>query len=159
MGDMYIKEVTTNTPPENTNKPCDTGSPAKALEQEFPNVDFKSTLDPVYPDKTSPAGSAYHYTRDALLARGQTALQRLYERPEKVIVVVSHSGFLRLAVTGCFYFNADYRIFDFVQGKGGKVEIVQDPSTKEKGGGLGWSWTEQIELGTDLPNEAPPADA
>ncbi|EMR65216.1 putative phosphoglycerate mutase protein [Eutypa lata UCREL1] len=151
---------------ENSAKPCDTGSSIAALTKEFDSIDFTSALDPVYPDKTSPAGAAYHYTRKALLARGQAALQRLYQRPEKVIIVVSHSGFLRLAVTGCYYFNADYRVFNFVQpgeeqaGQGkGEVQIVQDPSTKESGGGLGWSFTEQVVLGSDLPDELPPAAA
>lgn len=168
---------------ENSNKPCDTGTPPAQLAREFPEVDF-AAVDPVYPDKTSPPAAAYHYTRSAILARGQTALGRLRARPEKVIVVVSHSGFLRVAVTGCFYFNADYRVFDFagsqekppraeqpalaagaggVDGKGeaGKdpqiIEIVQHQLTKEKGGGLGWSWTQNIELGTGLPDELPSA--
>ncbi|KAK7747624.1 hypothetical protein SLS62_009035 [Diatrype stigma] len=179
--------------PENSDKPCDTGTPAAQLAQEFPAVDFATALDPVYPDKRSAAAAAYHFQRSAILARAQTALRRLRARPEKVIVVVSHSGFLRVAVTGCFYFNADYRVFDFaapppqqksqtqaalvagsggdidVDGKGGAnaeteknpqiIEVVQHALTKEKGGGLGWSWTEHVELGTGLPDELPSAAA
>ncbi|RYP20166.1 hypothetical protein DL765_002925 [Monosporascus sp. GIB2] len=151
---------------ENSAKPCDTGSPASKLAEEFPGVDF-SALDPVFPDKTSPAASHYHFGRAALLARARAALARLYVRPEKVIVVVSHSGFLRLAVTGCYYFNADYRVFDFGPrqgtasdhsgGGGGEAYgLVQHPSTKEKGGGLGWSWTQEVVLGSDLPDDKAP---
>lgn len=75
---------------------------------------------------------------------------------------------MRLAVTGCFYFNADYRIFDFAaaptphrEGKEDVAEdglglgLVQHSSTKENGGGLGWSWTDEVVLGSDLPEELP----
>ncbi|KAI8624961.1 phosphoglycerate mutase-like protein [Xylariaceae sp. FL1651] len=144
---------------ENSHKPCDVGSEVSKIAEEFPNIDY-STLDPVWPDKTSPAGSQYHYTKTALLARAQIALKKLYERPEKVIVVVSHSGFLRLAVTGCWFFNADYRIFDFAATGSPEVsyQLEQHASTKEKGGGLGNSWTVQVVLGSDLPDELPEAE-
>ncbi|KAI1500322.1 histidine phosphatase superfamily [Biscogniauxia marginata] len=144
---------------ENSNKPCDTGSPVATLVEEFPVIDF-STLDPVWPDKTSPAGSHYHYTKTALLVRAQASLKKLYERPEKVIVVVSHSAFMRLAVTGCWYFNADYRIFDFAEmtGPGDSFRLEQHASTKEKGGGLGLSWTDPVQLGSNLPEELPEAE-
>ena len=69
----------------------------------------------MYPDKISPAAARYHYTRDAILRRAQLALAKLYDRPEKVIIVVSHSGFLRAGVSGSWYQNADYRIFDIVR--------------------------------------------
>ena len=89
------------------------------------------------------------------MARGQAALQKLYERPEKVIIVVSHSGFLRLGVTGCWFFNADYRVFDFaVMGSpGSPYQLEQHASTEEDGGGLGHSRTEQVVLGSGLPDE------
>jgi hypothetical protein len=102
------------TPPETTEKPCDVGTPVSELTREFPGFDF-SGLDPVYPDKTSPKGSRYHFTRGAILARGQECLQSLYDRPEKVIVVVSHSAFLRSGVSGRWYANTDFRIFDFAE--------------------------------------------
>ncbi|KAI1633357.1 histidine phosphatase superfamily [Biscogniauxia mediterranea] len=145
---------------ENSDKPCDTGSPVDKVAAEFPAVDF-STLDPAWPDKTSPAGSHYHYTKTALLVRAQASLKKLYERPEKVILVVSHSAFMRLAVTGCWYFNADYRIFDFAEmaGPGDTYRLEQHASTKEKGGGLGLSWTEPVVLGSGLPEELPEAEA
>ncbi|KAI0596183.1 histidine phosphatase superfamily [Biscogniauxia sp. FL1348] len=144
---------------ENSDKPCDTGSPVDKLTAEFPAVDF-STVDPVWPDKTSPAASHYRYTKTALLVRAQASLKKLYERPEKVILVVSHSAFMRLAVTGCWYFNADYRIFDFAEmtGPGDTYRLEQHASTKEKGGGLGLSWTEPVLLGSGLPEELPEAE-
>ncbi|KAI1118505.1 phosphoglycerate mutase-like protein [Nemania sp. NC0429] len=141
---------------ENTAKPCDVGTAVSKVADEFPNIDY-STVDPVWPDKTSQAAGAYHYTRAAIVARGQAALQQLYERPEKVIVVVSHSGFLRAGVTGCWFFNADYRVFDFapMRGPGSPYRLEQHASTKEKGGGLGHSSTVQVQLGQGLPEELP----
>ncbi|KAI1475487.1 phosphoglycerate mutase-like protein [Daldinia eschscholtzii] len=144
---------------ENSDKQCDTGSSIDKLIEEFPMVDF-SKVDPVFPDKTSPAGSRYHFTKPSLLARAQAALKKLYERPEKVIIVVSHSAFLRLAVSGYWYFNADYRIFDFapMNDSGDLYRLEQHESTREKGGGLGRSWIDPIVLGSELPEEDPDAN-
>ncbi|KAI0114446.1 phosphoglycerate mutase-like protein [Nemania sp. FL0031] len=143
---------------ENSAKPCDVGSEISKVAGEFPGIDY-STVDPVWPDKTSAAGSEYHYTRTAIIARGQTALRKLYERPEKVIIVVSHSGFLRLGVTGCWFSNADYRVFDFapMESPASSYQLEQHASTRENGGGLGHSWTHQVVLGSDLPDEIPEA--
>lgn len=117
-------------------------------------MDF-STVDPVYPDKTSPAGAKYRYTRDAIVGRAQSALADLHPRDERAVVVVSHSGFLRQGVTGCWFFNADYRIFDFEEGSGGAGEggyrLRQWELTRS--GGMGWSWDHQIEIGEGVPEE------
>jgi hypothetical protein len=139
---------------ENSAKPCDVGTPAEALGKEFPQIDL-STLDPVYPDKTTPAGAHYAYNKKALLGRGQASLKKLYDRPEKVIIVVSHSGFLRLCVSGCWYFNSDYRIFEFEERATDDepIRLKQSPETLEKGGGLGLSLKDPVELGSDLPDE------
>lgn len=130
------------------------------MAEEFPDIDY-SAVDPVWPDKTSPAGSLYHYTRTAIAARAQAALQKLYHRPEKVIIVVSHSGFLRVGVTGSWFFNADYRIFDFaaMESPGSPYRLEQHASTREKGGGLGLSWTKEVLLGSDLPEEYPETES
>jgi hypothetical protein len=62
----------------------------------------------------------------------------LRDRPEKVIVVVSHSAFLRLGVTMDGFANGDYRIYEFAnQGD----RLVQRPDTVERGGGMGLSST------------------
>ncbi len=142
---------------ENSSKKCDTGSPIKALEKEFPDVNF-SKVDPVYPDKTSPAGAKYAYTRQAILARGRSGLQDLYSRPEKYVFVVSHSGFLRVGLTGHWWFNADYRIFDLepVAGSGDVSGLRQWESTLS--GGLGWSRTEKVMLGFELPEDTTPSE-
>ncbi|KAF7558498.1 hypothetical protein G7046_g5663 [Stylonectria norvegica] len=132
---------------ENSDKPCDTGSPIPALVDEFPTVDF-STLDPVYPDKTSPDGRPYAYTRDAILSRGERCIDRLFQRPEKFVFVVSHSGFLRLGVVGWWFFNSDFRIFNF-----DGTRLWQDESTLK--GGLGLSFTDRVVLGSELPVEDP----
>jgi broad specificity phosphatase PhoE len=130
---------------ENSDKPCDTGSPVAELREEFPMVDF-STLDPVYPDKTSPKGALYAYNRHAIVNRAQKALAELKGRKEKAIVVVSHSGFMRQAMTGSWFYNADYRVFEF-DGEG--LELRQWESTRK--GGMGKSWEERVVVGEDLP--------
>ncbi|KFA80127.1 hypothetical protein S40288_04621 [Stachybotrys chartarum IBT 40288] len=140
---------------QNSDKPCDTGTPVPELEQLFPQVDF-SHVDPVFPDKTSDAGALYKYNRKAILARAQSVLADLSSRPEKVIAVVSHSAFLRQGVTGYWYFNADYRIFDLTEAKQGegqdpKYELKQWELTKA--GGMGLSWEDAVDVGTYLPEE------
>ncbi|KAI1814414.1 histidine phosphatase superfamily [Poronia punctata] len=140
---------------ENSDKPCDTGSEISKVAAEFPDIDY-STVDPVWPDKTSPAGHRYRYTKTAILARAQRALDKLHARPEKVVVVVSHSGFLRAGVTGSWFFNADYRVFDFDSAV--PYRLVQRASTEEKGGGLGRSLTVKVPLGDGLPDEVPEED-
>lgn len=59
----------------------------------------------------------------------------LKKRPESVIAVVSHSGFLRLAVTFAQYPNADYRVFDFADDDSDR--LIERETTKESGGGMG----------------------
>ncbi|KAG9502287.1 hypothetical protein J7337_005114 [Fusarium musae] len=119
------------------------------------NADWQvnlSSVDPLWPDKTSPSAERYWYTKKSILARGQRALEDLKKRPEKLIFVVSHAGFLRLGVAGYWFFNSDYRVFDF-EDKG----IKQREETKA--GGMGLSFTETVELGLDLPEEDPGYDA
>lgn len=136
-------------------KPCDTGTPVSQLASDFPRIDF-SSLDPVYPDKTSPAGASYRYEKGAVLARGQSALADLYQRSEDVIVVVSHSGFLRTSIAGRFFANADYRVFDFASrvGKrdGEPYRLVEWELTKGRGG-LGRSSERCFEFGEGIPED------
>ncbi|KAK7435436.1 phosphoglycerate mutase [Colletotrichum acutatum] len=142
---------------ENSAKPCDTGSTIADLKVEFPGVDF-STVDPIYPNKTPPAGAQYAFNREAILGRGQSGLQSIYERKEKLVFVVSHSGFLRAGVTGYWFFNADYRIFEFEKSEalGKSFQLQQSDSTLR--GGLGKSRTEPVVIGSELPpaSETPP---
>ncbi|EXJ63196.1 hypothetical protein A1O7_03643 [Cladophialophora yegresii CBS 114405] len=137
-------------------KPCDTGSPLSDLEAEFPAFDF-SIVDPVYPNKSSPEGRRYAHNRSAVLARAQTALGKLYGRPEKLIIVVSHSSFMRLAVSGTWFANADYRIFEFSErkSKDEPYRLTEWDSTRSNGGGMGLSSKDQVELGSgNLPPDA-----
>lgn len=106
----------------------------------------------MWPDKTSPAGQRYAYTRGAVLARARRCIDELYRRPEKLVFVVSHSAFLRLGVVGWWFFNSDYRVFDF-EGEPGHLELRQRESTVS--GGLGLSWTHRVVLGSELPTEDP----
>ena len=128
---------------ENADKPCDTGSPLEIIKKEFPQYDF-SSVDPSYPDKTTDLNNnLYAFTRNAILARGQTCLKQLYSRPEKVIAVVSHSGFLRTAVCNRMFFNADWRVFTFdeeaMQKNPGNFILKESKETETKGGGMGRS--------------------
>ncbi|CAH0051509.1 unnamed protein product [Clonostachys solani] len=152
--DRGIKIVANADWQENSDKPCDTGSPISDVSAEFPSVDFGS-LDPIYPDKTSAEATRYAHTRSSILSRGKRGLADLYSRPEKIIFVVSHSGFLRLGVVGWWFTNADYRLFDFVAEKegDGQLDLTQDETTLA--GGLGLSRTSRATLGEDLPEAGP----
>jgi hypothetical protein len=138
----FTTPTSTNTWPENSDKPCDIGTTIATLAAEFPQFDF-SKLDSAYPTKSGP----YAFTRRAVLQRGQTVLRSLHRRPERVIAVVSHSGFLRTAVTNKQFGNADYRIFDFeetfepktVDGVEIRFRLKERDETDLKGGGMGWS--------------------
>ena len=120
---------------ENSAKPCDTGTAISEMEKEWPQFDW-STVDPKYPSKTG----LYEFSRRGLMQRGIEAKKWLRGRPEKVIAVVSHSGFLRVGVSHRMYENADYRIFEFGEGDekiGGR--LIEWEETESKGGGLGKS--------------------
>ncbi|GKT60822.1 phosphoglycerate mutase [Colletotrichum tofieldiae] len=135
---------------ENSAKPCDTGSSIANLKAEFPNIDF-STVDPVYPEKTSLAGAEYAFTREAILRRARAGVHSLCERKEKLVFVVSHSGFLRLGVTGYWFFNGDYRMFELDEDEraGQPPKLRQLESTLR--GGLGKSRTDAVVIGFELP--------
>lgn len=105
----------------------------------------------MWPDKTSPAGKRYAHTKQDVVARGRRALETLSRRSEKLVFIVSHSGFLRVGVTTYWYYNSDYRVFDFDAEAGGVNGLRQAESTLS--GGLGLSWTERAALGEDLPDE------
>lgn len=143
---------------ETSSKPCDTGSQSPTtLVTLFPHVLFDD-LDPIWPDKTSPSAHRYHHTRRAIVKRGRLCLETLHQRPEKLVIVVSHSGFLRVGVTGRWFMNADYRVFEFQHGlEDGRRVIRQDESTSE--GGLGLSFAETVPLGHHLPEEHVQEDA
>ena len=138
------------------------------MAREFPHFDF-SSVDSLYPDKTSNLqNNPYAFTRKAILARGQTCLRNLYSRPEKVIAVVSHSGFLRTAVCHRRFANADWRVFDFdeeamkesrekgegVDGKG-EFLLKEWEVSEERGGGMGRSEKGAVKI---LPTDFPPEE-
>ena len=83
---------------ENSAKPCDVGRPIEEMEKEWPQFDW-STVDPKWPSKEG----LYAYSKDGLVNRGIACRKWLKERPEKVIAVVSHSGFLRVGVSSKKY--------------------------------------------------------
>ncbi|CAG8983919.1 hypothetical protein HYALB_00006886 [Hymenoscyphus albidus] len=118
---------------ENSDKPCDIGSPIPIISREFPDFDW-SAVDPVWPSKTG----LYRFSREGLMERGTMAKEWLRSIPEKVIVIVSHSGFLRVGVSHKGYYNADYRIFEFGEGEK-EGDLVELDVTEKNGGGLGKS--------------------
>lgn len=122
---------------ENSDRPCDTGSSVTALAKEFDNVDF-STVDPTYPSKTGP----FAYSKEAVMQRGIDARRWLSRRPEKVIAVISHGAFLRTSVAKAWFMNADYRVFDFVEGDPDS-SLVEWAWTSTRGGARGKSFQDR----------------
>lgn len=110
--------------------------------------DFR-TVSSEYPSKQG----RWAFNQAAITRRGLDCRQWLKGRPEKVIAVVSHSGFLRVGVSHRRYANADYRIFDFAQD--GSDELVEWATTAQ--GGMMWSepGTAGIEAG-DFQHERTP---
>ncbi|KAF2212604.1 hypothetical protein CERZMDRAFT_111703 [Cercospora zeae-maydis SCOH1-5] len=138
---------------ENSNKNCDTGSNLKELSQRFPELDF-SHVDPTYPDKSE--RTPYAYAKRANRKRGEHCLENLYARPEKVIVVVSHAGFLRTGISHRRFANADYRCFEFVKDADGRLGLLEDPETEKSGGGMGRSEKGVFSIQAwDFPPEVP----
>jgi len=149
---------------ENSDKPCDTGTAIPEMRKEWPQFDW-SSVDPAYPSKAG----LYQFSKAGLVRRGIEARRWLRDRPEKVIAVVSHSGFLRVGVSQRQYENADFRIFDFADGHdevGGK--LVEWELTESRGGGLGKSqkgmfgmmpddYPEGVEDSREAVNENPEA--
>lgn len=118
---------------ETTDKPCDTGSAVDVMANEPAWCHFDwSSCDPSYIKNTG----LHAYSREAIAQRGEVAMQWLRGRSEKIIAVVSHSGFLRSGVSGKSYENADYRVFEFGKEDG---KLVESEETEKKGGGLGKS--------------------
>jgi hypothetical protein len=137
-------------------KPCDTGSPIPVIQKEFPGFDF-STVDPVFPDMSSPARKGYVHNRTAVLPMAQYGLEKLCCRHEKLITVVSHSALSRLAASGAQYANADYRIFDFEHRKNDSDAFLlqERTSTSTQGGGMGRCVKENVTIGSgDLPPDS-----
>ena len=116
---------------ENSDKPCDTGTSTKTLAKEYPNFNF-STVFPEWPSKNG----KWAFSESAITQRGIECRRWLKTRPEKVIIVVSHSAFLRTAINPTKYANADYRVFDFAETGD---ELIQWSLTEDGGGGMGRS--------------------
>jgi hypothetical protein len=117
---------------ETTNNNIDIGRPVSLLASEFPGVDFSEVVkDDVWPRKEG----LYAYSYESLIERGKAARTWLKARPEKVIAVVSHGGFMRLGICGKRFGNADFRVSEFEEGEG--LGVVEWESTENKGGELG----------------------
>ena len=96
---------------ETSTSACDVGSPVDVLSAEFPQFNF-GLLYPEWPDKFG----KYAFTQKAIAARGLECRLWLKERPEKVILAVSHADFLHGGLCSTIFQNAEYRVFDFAGG-------------------------------------------
>ncbi|CAJ2501601.1 Uu.00g044540.m01.CDS01 [Anthostomella pinea] len=106
---------------ETTANPCDVGAALSELEADWPDFDF-SKVDPVYPEKTG----LYGPSEEAIQNRASVVRRWLFERPEKCVVVVTHSGFLRRLVHGPKYQNVEYRAYRFADGLAeGELELKE----------------------------------
>ncbi|KOS20054.1 putative phosphatase [Escovopsis weberi] len=170
---------------ENSDKPCDTGSPLPAILDAFPQtaLDFSAVAASPWPDKTSPLARNFANSRAAILARAGRALHALRRRGEDYVLVFSHGGFLREALTGWWFSNADYRVFEIVDPSdtlpdgddgdhdddddddGQEEDVYRDLVGEERdrlrlrqkgtrSGGLGKSLMERARLGAGLPEHA-----
>lgn len=99
---------------ETSDKPCDVGTDPSVAQAEWPWLSF-SDLDPVYPSKTG----LYEATEEAYQRRAACAKQWLYERPEKCIIIVTHSGFIKRMMDEPKFQNVEYHVYEFVGGAHG----------------------------------------
>lgn len=131
-----IKTIALAELQETTTNLIDVGRPIPELARDWPNVDW-SAMDPVFPSKEG----IYEFSADALLRRGAEARKWLSNRPEKVIAVVGHGGFLRIGLGNRKFENADWRVFEFEEGDGDASgpKLVEWEETEMSGGGLGTS--------------------
>lgn len=72
---------------ENSEKPCDTGSPTSVLREEFPTLDFSLLVDGWNSKKGEWASDEV-----ALANRAAKMRKWLMEREEEEMIVVSHGG-------------------------------------------------------------------
>lgn len=119
----------------------DIGRPVVQVAAQFPWCDF-SHIDPIWPAKKG----LYEFSQEALVARGVAAKRWLHARPEKIIAVVSHAGFLRTGICNRDFGNADFRVFKFgnidVKEEDGvdenaTLQMVELDLTAQNGGGMG----------------------
>ncbi|KAI0013418.1 histidine phosphatase superfamily [Xylariaceae sp. FL0662B] len=95
---------------ETTDLPCDVGRELSTIQSEWPGFDF-SHLDPTYPQKIG----LYENSEEAFHKRASVAKRWLFGRPEKCIVVVTHSGFLKRVVQGPKFKNMEYKTYELVK--------------------------------------------
>lgn len=72
--------------------PCERRRPLRNLRPEFPNVDFSDLTEEDVAWTISREG------KEAALARAERCLRWLAARPEPVLAVVSHSGFMTMSL-------------------------------------------------------------
>ncbi|KAI3323449.1 phosphoglycerate mutase-like protein [Xylariaceae sp. AK1471] len=107
---------------EDTANPCDVGAERSELEKVWPGYNF-SQLDPIYPQKTG----LYGPSEESIQQRAAFARRWLSEQPDKCIIVVTHSGFLKRVVQEPRYRNVEYRAYEIEANDSGKVDLRQLP--------------------------------
>lgn len=122
---------------ETTTNKIDIGHPVSELQRDWPKVNF-THVDPIFPSKEG----VYAFEAAALLERGAQTRKWLQNRPERVIAVVSHGGFMRIGLCNRKFGNADWRVFeleDIQSGDNKGSRLIEWETTEQKGGGLGLS--------------------
>jgi broad specificity phosphatase PhoE len=122
---------------ETSIKKCDTGRPISEILHDWPQFDW-SQIDPAFPAKEG----LYEFSQAALIKRGIVAKRWLKAKPENVIAVVSHAGFLRMVICNRRFGNADFRILKFEDGEEPESEgprLVESELTAANGWGMGRS--------------------
>ncbi|KAK4893755.1 hypothetical protein LTR27_008003 [Elasticomyces elasticus] len=122
---------------EATNDPCDTGSPVHVLKEEFPNrVDFDHVSEGWFLHEGE-------YAVDPISLRLRAAKLRRFvrERPERVVVLVSH-GFFNHYMTGDvneqgeqttgWWQETELRTFTFAEGEDEEAKLVETEESRRR---------------------------
>lgn len=115
--------------------PCDTGSDVAILEAEFRDAELD--FSPLPHDWNSKEGP-WAPTPEALRARATRVRSMLRERPERLILVVGHGGFLaELIPEEKSYANTEWRVYAFHGGDWDEGAVMSRVGEGEEEAALG----------------------
>jgi len=136
---------------------ADTGSNPGALAKAFGGLPVDLSL--VHEGWNSKTGK-YGRSIEAIDKRAEEVRTLLWVRPEKEVVLVSHMGFLHHLTDdwegglGNGWKNAEFRTYQLVDGKSGKISLLEtDGSRALRGAGPRLSVEEQLKLREKLTKE------
>ncbi|KAI3645440.1 hypothetical protein MP228_008368 [Amoeboaphelidium protococcarum] len=107
---------------ETGNVPCDTGSASEDLRGEFPSMEDQINALPLnwYMKQSVDAEVPQ------LQLRAQKVLQMLFDRPERVITVCTHNGFLRYLVGHDLWTKRGRQLNGFLNGEVRRLVLTRD---------------------------------